>query len=162
MFVTISLILAFTIYLIFFKDNQSFKIDDYIKSDDIFEINEKNYANILKASNEDVDSYVGLKIHVVGYIYRLCNFEDKQFVIARDMVISNDNQYLVVGFLCEYENAKDFKDGEWVDIVGEIKKGDFAGDIAILDVISINPTEKPENSYVSMPDDTYIPTCNMF
>ena len=155
-------IFIFGVYIIFFKNNRTLKLSDTIKGDDIFEVTESNYANILKASSEDIDSYVGCKVHIIGYVYRLLDFKENQFVIARDMLISQDNQSLVVGFLCEYDNAMDFADGTWVDIVGEIQKGNFNGDIAILNILSIEETQEPENPYVSMPDDTYIPTANMF
>jgi uncharacterized membrane protein YcgQ (UPF0703/DUF1980 family) len=69
---------------------------------------------------------------------------------------------LIVGFLSEYDNASDFEDGCWVDVVGEIVKGYFNGDIAILKITSIEKTEKPSNEFVDVPDDTYIPTANMF
>ena len=163
MLLVIIAIFTFTVYLIFIKDNSNKIVSkEIIKGSEIFELNEKNYTTILKAANENIDSYVGLKVHIQGYVYRLLNFKENQFVVARDMLISNDNQSLVVGFLSEYDKANEFKDDTWVDVVGEIKKGNFAGPIAILNIISIKQIEKPENSFVSMPDDTYIPTANMF
>ena len=160
MLIIIISIFIYGVYVIFIKHNKTSNIDSCIKNEEIFEITESNYTNILKASNDNVDNYVGLKVHVIGYVYRLLNFEENQFVIARDMLISNDNQYLIVGFLAESEDVKNFEDGTWVDVIGEIKKGDYAGDIALLDVISITKTNEPQNSYVSMPDETYIPTFN--
>ena len=165
LFITIiilTIIFIFGFYVIFIKHNQPFKISDKINSDEIFEINEDNYTNILKASNENIDSYIGCKVHITGYIYRLINFEDNQFVIARDMLLSNNNQSLVVGFLCEYEKAKDFPDGTWVDITGIIEKGNFNGDIALLKILSIKEISKPDIPFVKAPDNTYIPTSNMF
>lgn len=155
-------IFIFGVYIIFFKDDGTLTLSDTIKGDDVFEVTESNYTNILKATSEDIDSYVGCKIHIVGYVYRLIDFEENQFVIARDMLLTENSQSLIVGFLCEYENAMDFEDGTWVEIVGEVQKGYFNGDIAILNILSIEETEEPENLYVSMPDDTYIPTANMF
>ena len=162
MLIIIIAIFIFGVYVIFIKNNQSFTVSDTIRSNEIFEVTENNYANILKAANEDIDSYIGCKVHITGYVYRLLDFKENQFVIARNMVISEDMQSLIVGFLCEYDNAMDFEDGAWVDIVGEVKKGDFNGEIAMLNIISIERTEEPENPYVSMPDDTYIPTANIF
>ncbi len=162
MLIVIVAIFLFGVYVIFVKNDSSFTISDSIKSDDVFEVTESNYANVLKAANDNIDSYIGCKVHIKGYVYRLIDFEENQFVIARNMPISQDMQSLVVGFLCEYDNAMDFKDGAWVDIVGEITKGNFKGDIAMLKIISIKETEEPENPYVSLPDDTYIPTSNMF
>ena len=156
-FIIILAIIFFSVYLIFFKHNPS-----CVKSDDIFEINEGNYANILKTSNENIDSYIGCKVHIIGYVYRLIDFNNNQFVVARDMKFGKNGQSLVVGFLCEYDKASSFSDGTWVDIVGEIVKGNFNGDIAMLKVLSIKEASKPQNVFVSPPDKTYIPTANMF
>ncbi len=161
MLIVIIAIFVYGVYVIFIKDTNTITVQDSIKGNEIFEITEKNYANILKVTNENIDSYVGLKVHITGYVYRLLNFKENQFVVARNMQLNN-NHYVVVGFLAEYDKASDFKDGTWVDVIGKIKKGNFAGDIAILDIISISPTEEPENSYVSLPDESYIPTSNMF
>ncbi len=155
-------IFIFGVYVIFFKHNKSSDISSCVKADDVFEVTSDNYTNILKTANDDVDSYIGCKVHITGYVYRLLDFNQNQFVIARDMIISDDNQSLIVGFLCNYDKASEFEDDTWVDIVGEIKKGDFNGELAIVDIISIKKTEKPENCYVNPPDDTYIPTSNMF
>ena len=166
MILIIIVIFGFGVYNIFFKNktnNNLVKVSDEMKSNEVFEITPSNYTNILKAANENVNDYVGCKIHFTGYVYRLLDFEDNQFVLARDMVVSNNkDQAVVVGFLSTYENAKDFEDGTWVDVVGEITKGDFNGDIAIVKVTSMNKVDKPEDQFVSPPDDTYIPTSAMF
>lgn len=164
MLIIILSIFIFGVYIIFIKrPSEKFTVSDSIKSDDVFEINEENYANILKASNENIDSYIGVKVHLKGYVYRLLDFNENQFVAARDMTYSKDgSNSLIVGFLCEYSKCNNFEDGTWVDIVGEIQKGDFNGDIAVLKIISMEKTDKPENPFVTPPDETYIPTSNMF
>ena len=162
MIIIILIIFIVGIYLIFIKPSQTLTISDTIKSNEIFEVTNNNYTNILNATNKNIDSYVGCKVQITGYVYRLLDFENNQFVIARDMLLPNSSQTLVVGFLCEYDKALDYKYGEWINIVGEIKKGNFKGDIAILNIISIDKTDKPENPFVCMPDDTYLPTANMF
>ena len=166
MILIILIIFSFGIYNIFLKEkivrSATIKVSDTIKPDDVFEVTPENYTNILRAANDHVDDYVGCKIHFSGYVYRLLDFNENQFVLARDMIVSKDKQCLVVGFLCEYDRAKDFEDGTWVDITGEIKKGDFQGEIAIVNIKSINIIDKPEDEFVYPPDDNYIPTCNMF
>lgn len=164
LFIAISLIIifaiiAFSIYLIFFKHHSNTKSND---TNNIFELNENNYTTILKAANENIDSYVGLKVRITGYIYRLLDFDKNQFVIARDMKFDENNQSLVVGFLCTYSKASNFSDGVWVEAIGEIQKGNFNGDIAVLNIISIKETSIPQNIFVSPPDNTYIPTLNKF
>jgi len=162
----IIVIFGFGVYNIFFKDktnNNLVKVSDEIKSNEVFEITSSNYTNILKVTNENIDDYVGCKIHFTGYVYRLLDFEENQFVLARDMVVSNnEDQALVVGFLSTYENARDFEDGTWVEVKGEIIKGELHGEIPIIKVTSMNKVDKPEDEFVFPPDNTYVPTSNIF
>ena len=121
-------------------------------------ISAKNYTNILKAVHDNIDNYVGLKINFTGYVYRISDLKENQFVLARDMVISSDYKYVVVGFLSEYDSIKDFEDGTWVNVTGEIFKGNYHGDMPILKVTEINRTDCPGEEYVYPPDESYIPT----
>lgn len=162
-FIVISLliiicIILYSIYIIFIKKNNTCDANQK----DIIDLNESNYANILKAANEDINSYIGSKVRITGYVYRLIDFDDTQFVIARDMKMEKDSQSLVVGFLCESQEASKYSDGTWLEIVGRIKKGRFNSELAVLDVVSIKETNKPVNLYVNPPDNTYIPTSNIF
>ena len=166
MILIILIIFGIGVYNIFLKNKNTnedtLKLSDTIKGDDIFNIPSSDYTNILQAANDNVDDYLGCKIHFSGYIYRLLDFDETQFVLARNMVISPDKQCLIVGFLCEFDGAQEFEDGTWVDVVGEITKGNFNGEIAMVNVISMERTSEPEDSLVYPPDNSYIPTSNMF
>lgn len=127
----------------------------------ISKISAKNYTNILKVVHENIDDYVGNKINFIGYIYRVLDLTDNQFVLARDMIISSDFQSVIVGFLCDYEKAKDFKDNTWVEITGEITKGEYHGTMPIVKVTGIKKVDKPNEEFVYPPDDSYIPTSGL-
>lgn len=117
-----------------------------------------NYTNILKSVHDNPDEYIGQKIKFSGYVYRIIDFTEKEFVLARNMVVSSDFQTVVVGFLCNYEKAKEFENGTWVEITGTIKKGTYHGEMPVVDIDSIQKTKKPSDEYVYPPDDNYIPT----
>lgn len=131
------------------------------KNDTVRDIKASNYTNILKATHENINNYVGVKIHFTGYVYRVLDLKDNQFVLARDMIISSNYQAVVVGFLCEYDKAKNFNDDTWVEITGEITKGDYHGDMPIVKITNIQETNKPSEEYVYPPDESYIPTEGM-
>ena len=101
---------AITVYKIIFKSESK------ASQNEVYEIPANNYTNILKSVHDDVDTYVGQSICFTGYVYRVYDLTENQFVLARDMVVSSDFQTMVVGFLCTTENAKNFKDGTWVEI----------------------------------------------
>ncbi len=167
MLLIILIIFSVGVYKIFFKksgneEKDTFTLKDTIDTNQVFNISKDNYTNILQAVHNNIDAYVGCKVHFSGYVYRLLDFSPTQFVLARDMIVSeNPLQSLVVGFLCEYKKAEEFKDGEWVDVTGVIEKSDYYGEIAIINVTNIVKCEEPENKYVSTPDETYIPTSNL-
>ena len=123
----------------------------------------ENYTNILQAVHDDIDSYIGMKIKFTGYVYRLIDFEENQFVLARDMFINEEkNQTVVVGFLSENKNANEFQDGEWVEVTGIIEKGKYHNkEIPIINVTDIRKTDMPENTFVNVPSDTYVPTSGL-
>jgi len=164
MILLIALLFIFVIRRIFFNNN--FQVDDIVKADNIQEITYKDYTNILRASYDDIESYIGVKIKFTGYVYRLIDFKDTEFVLARDMKLDNNsNETFVVGFLCSFEGTKNFINNEWVEIVGEIVKGKYHNqDIPLIKILKMKKTSKPneEEFYVPGPNNTYIPTSAMF
>lgn len=138
--------------------NSFFKTNDSLKPKDVYELTPNNYTNVLKTVNENVNNYVGQKVRFSGYIYRVLDFKENQFVLARDMVISSDFQTVVVGFLCEYETAKQYEDKCWVEVEGTIKKGNYHGKVAILEIEKMDKIEKPSEEYVYPPDDSFVST----
>lgn len=143
--------------------NNSFKIKDEIKEPDVMYLTAKNYTNVLKAVYDDIDTYVGKKICFTGYVYRLSDFKETEFVLARDMIISSNMQTLIVGFLCDYKDAKNFATESWVEITGEITKGSYHGDMPIIKIKEIEQIEKPKDDiYAYPPDDSYVPTSAIF
>ena len=145
-----------------FNKNSTFSINDRMETSNIVQLNTTNYTNTLKTVHENLNSYVGQTINVSGYIYRLYDFKDTEFVIARDMVVSSDFKTLVVGFLCNYKNLSDFDENTWVNITGKITKGNYHGEIPVIEITKIEKIEKPSDEYVYPPDDFYIPTSALF
>lgn len=150
-------IFALSVYKLLFSENGLFRVSDEVQHSNITEIQPENYTNILKAVHDDLDSYLGKEIKFSGYVYRIIDFSENQFVLARNMVI--DSQYYVVGFLCEYSKIKDYKDGTWVEVTGTITKGKYHNhDIPIIKINQLNEVKRPENDFVPPPSETYIPT----
>lgn len=151
-------IIGFTAFKIFNPTS----VNDNLPSSNITNISSDNYTNVLKTVHENLDEYIGQKISFSGYVYRVYDFNSNQFVLARNMIVTSDKQTLVVGFLCDYNKASDFKDNTWVTITGKITKGDYHGDIPIIEITDIKQCDKPADEFVNPPDDTYIPTSVLF
>lgn len=157
----ILVIVSIVSFQVFHGAYQSNKDSSCMPPNDVSKLSATNYTNVLKTVHENIDDYVGLKINFTGYIYRVFDLSENQFILARDMVISSDFQTLVVGFLCEWEKAKDFENETWVELTGEITKGNYHGDMPILKVTDMKRIAKPNEEFVYPPDETYIPTSNL-
>jgi uncharacterized repeat protein (TIGR03943 family) len=152
------IIVGIVSFRIFYGASNSSEISGCLPQNKICKLSSTNYTNILKSVHENIDSYVGIQINFTGYVYRVLDFNDNQFVLARNMIISSDFQSVVVGFLCECDNAKNFDDGTWVELTGTITKGNYHGDMPIINVTKINEINKPNDEFVYPPDESYIPT----
>lgn len=160
LFTCITLLLIFLLVFITFKIFYGSKnnTEACMPQNNVFQISSNNYTNVLKAVHDDIDTYVGKKINFTGYVYRILDLKDNQFVLARNMIISSDFQYVVVGFLCQYDKIANFENGSWVNVTGEIKKGDYHGDMPIVMVTDIKSCDKPNDEFVYPPSEDYIPT----
>ncbi len=142
--------------------NSFFQTNDSISANQknaIYELTPQNYTNVLQNVHEHIDNYVGQKINFSGYIYRLYDFSNEQFVLARNMVVTSDFQTVVVGFLCHSTLANNFEDNTWVEIIGTITKGDYYGEIPIIEIEDIKKMDTPpQEEYVYPPDSSFVAT----
>ena len=121
-----------------------------ILSKNHIEITNLNYANILMESHDNIDDYIGKNITVIGYIFRLPDFGSNEFVIARDMLIS-ETQSQIIGFLCNYNQINAFETNSWVKINGVIEKGHYFGEMPVIKVKAIKKVTTPNEIFVSPP-----------
>lgn len=158
---SVLIILIIAAYLIFSKSIFSEKLSDNIPISDVADIN-NNYTNILKMVHDDLNTYIGRKITCTGYVYRVADLEENNFIIARNMQINSSNDTVVVGFLCDYNDSRELENNTWIRIEGTIEKGNYFGEIPVIRVTSLEKVSEPENSVVLPPDANYIPTSNIY
>ena len=133
--------------------------DECLPKGGVAVISDKNYTNILKMVNENLNTYIGQEISYTGYVYRVSDIKKNEFILARDMIVSSSpKQTVVVGFLSTCENSESFENGAWISVTGTIEKGYYIEEVPILKISEIKRTSKPENPEVPVPDDYYIPT----
>lgn len=111
----------------------------------------ENYTQILKEIHDNPYDYQNKSIEMIGYIFKADDFNEKQFVIARDMLI-NESDSRIVGFLCEYENINDFENNEWVKAKGKIYIGDYHGAMPIVQITSLTLSDVPKQIWVFPPN----------
>ena len=124
-----------------------------VNNSTLLEIKSNDYTNFLKDCHENMNKYIGKKIKISGYVYRMPDFNDNEIVIARTMLDMKNSTAVVVGVLANYDNAKDLKDNVWIECEGIIEKGNYHGDIPILKIDKCSKIAIPEDEFVSSPSD---------
>lgn len=159
LFIIIILMCGAGIYRLFNSDEKTTNPDlNKTLKERVNVISSNNYTNVLKAVHSDIDTYLGQKIKFTGFVYRLYDFDESQFVLGRQMIISSDMQAVVVGFLCHLNEAGRYNDYTWVEVEGTITKGDYHGEIPVIEIYKIKEVKTPSDEYVYPPDETYVQT----
>lgn len=144
------------------NDEANIFINDQMSSNGIATLTPENYTNVLKIVHDDIDTYIGQKISFSGYVYRVSDLNENEFILARDMRISA-NETVVVGFLSYLENAKQYENYTWVNITGTIEKSTYRNEnIPRLKIENIEKVPAPENAIVNPPDDFFVPTAVIY
>ena len=149
--IKIMLALIFVMGLLFFGYKNRYKIKRINTKN--LELNSSTYTNFLKDCHENIDKYVGCNVKITGYVYRMPDFTNNQFVIARTMLFDSDTKAVVVGILCESDSAGNYKDYDWVTIEGIVGKGNYKGEMPIVKVQNITKANVPEDEFVHLPSD---------
>ena len=114
------------------------------------ELTNENYTYILKDCHENISKYIGKSITMSGYIFRIDDFTENQFVTARNMLI-NDTEAQIVGFLCSSNEIKNYENNIWIEVTGIITKGNYHGEMPILEVSKITKINTPDDIFVYPP-----------
>lgn len=114
-----------------------------------YNITESNFTNMLKDIHEHIDENVGKTVSISGFVFTMPDFKDSYFVCARNMILSGNEK--VVGFLCNYDEASELLESEWVEVTGIIEKGFYQTDMPIIKVKTIKKITAPENTFVEPP-----------
>lgn len=156
--ILVIIIVGIVCFRVFQGASNSTNASSCLPQNKITKLTTANYTNILKTVHENIDDYVGIQINFTGYVYRVLDLNENQFILARNMIISSDFQSVIVGFLCECDNSKDFENETWVELTGTITKGDYHGSMPIIKVTEMKKVDKPNDEFVYPPDESYIPT----
>ncbi len=155
------LVILFTIFLRFFinKSNRVY-VTDSTYYEELTDIPVANYTNVLKDCHENLDKYVGKKIKFSGFVYRLYDLPENQFVVAREMITGpvsdNKAEVVIVGFLSEYADASSYAENTWIEVEGTITKGYYHSELPVIKITSIKNIDCPENPFVNPPDGSYV------
>ena len=95
--------------------------------------------------------YKGKNVRVRGMVYRASNVPKGYFVISRRAMTCCADDIAVIGILCKTPQESTLKDGDWVEVCGEIiaeKHDVYQGNGPVMLVKTVSPTEKADTELV--------------
>lgn len=113
------------------------------------QITDENFTTVLKDIHENIDSNIGKKIKLSGFVFTMPDFKENYFVCGRNMLMNDDAK--VVGFLCEYDKFSELTEPEWIEITGTFIKGYYTCDMPVIYVESCKKIPAPANTFVNPP-----------
>ncbi|MDT3701195.1 MAG: TIGR03943 family protein [Thermincola sp.] len=112
-------------------------------------INDNNYAYLVEDISYNMDSYLGQKVQLVGFVIKDKDFNGNMFVTARFCMSCCTADLQPLGLICQYDKGSELKKDTWIKITGQMKKLNFKGQkIAVVDVENVVKVDKPKNEYV--------------
>ena len=137
-------------YINFSKRTDEIKTNN---ENNVTEILDIGYSNFLQDIHKNISTYINKAYTITGFVYRMPDFTEKQFVLARTMIINHNktDNAVVVGLLCESDEIINYKNNDWIKCTGTIIEGNYKGQMPVLIVNKIEKVEKPENDLIDPP-----------
>lgn len=88
---------------------------------DVIHITEETYGTWFLDTMENIERYVGKKVAFLGKVLKRPHFPSDYFVPARVMMTCCEDDLATLGFICKYEEAERFHDGDWVKVEATIE-----------------------------------------
>lgn len=130
------------------EDPVQLKIAEIRKSA-LINMNEDNFTLITNEVNIYPDRYVGKEITMLGFIFKGQDYPPNQFGLVRYVIACCSADAVPDGFMCECDDAPNFGTGEWLNIRGTIKMGQYENSaIPVIKVASFSKAQEPQNPYI--------------
>lgn len=141
-------IVAFTFVIVLnvFSQDKFVLTNSSIETFD-YNVNDDNYVKTLEKIHNSIDENIGKKIKIHGFYYTLPDLDKNFFICSR--YIADGNETKIAGFICMYEGQMSFEENEWIEITGTIIKGEYNGEIPVINVDTVTKIPAPANMYVS-------------
>ncbi|MNP30527.1 hypothetical protein D3C76_1236030 [compost metagenome] len=123
---------------------------DIQSAEEYIEITDVNYLDVMGNITNDLDSYVGKKIKIKGFVFKKEDMDKNNFVISRLYMSCCTADTQIVGYLCEYDQTENsVKIDDWLEIDATIDKGNYGGELfPLLKITSLEKIDKLAEEYV--------------
>ena len=106
--------------------NKSLESISLIKGETVNVTNE-NFENTYEDIYGNTNDNIGRAINMKGFVYKQKGLDKDEFILSRILVSCCAADAQLVGVLCDYSRRKEFTEGTWVNIEGNIRRTRILG-----------------------------------
>ncbi len=117
----------------------------------IIDITEETYGTWFLDTLENTQRYIGKKVRFIGEVLKKPNFPDDYFVPIRVMMTCCEDDLASLGFVCQFEGAKDLAEKSWVQVEAVVDQGywpEYGEEGPVLHASSVVETLPPKNKII--------------
>ena len=118
----------------------------------IIELDNTGYGIWYIDSMDNLGRYLGKTVKFVAMVLKPKEFPHNYFVPGRMAMTCCADDMAFLGFACEYENASELKDKDWVEVTATVAKEyreEYKGEGPVLHALSVVATKKPKDEIIS-------------
>lgn len=119
---------------------------------EIIEVADNDYALWYRDCTEELDKYDKKKIKFKGLVAKNKKFDSKTFAVGRHVMTCCVEDITYAGVICRSDKDYGLNTGEWVTVTAKISieyNKIYQSKGPVLDVISVEPAEEPEQKVVT-------------
>lgn len=121
-------------------------------SADVIELNNLGYGVWYMDIMDNPKRYEGKTICFVAMVLKPRNFPTGYFVPGRMAMTCCADDLAFLGYACEYDNAQQLKDKQWIRVTAKISIeyfADYQGEGPVLHAVSVENTKEPKEPVIS-------------
>ncbi len=112
-------------------------------------ITDDTFVQWYQELNKNMDSYEGATFRFKGQVFRMNDFKQNEFVPIRYAMICCAADLQPLGVLCRSDDAKNWKDKDWVWVTGKLKIETYQGQkMPVCYVTKIEKADASKQEYV--------------
>jgi len=124
----------------------------YDLSADVIELDNEGYGIWYLDSMDHLERYIGKTLRFTAMVLKPDKFPKGYFVPGRMAMTCCAEDMAFLGYACEYPQAEELKQKEWVKVTATVSKeywADYKGEGPILHAVSVEKTKAPKEEVIS-------------
>lgn len=120
-----------------------------IRESSLIKVTDENFTLVINQAHIYPEEFAGKEITMLGFVFKDPELEPGQFGLVRYVMTCCSADAVPDGFICEYKDGENFKEGSWFNIKGVIRLRRFENNSTpVIEVTSFSKAQEPQNPYI--------------